>query len=304
LLAHFRGGIVVARDAFVDKRPLDGTLGLKRALDESASCLATSRNVQQWEEAHTARLFVIQAVTACLINEGKDVQRDLIAPAKPDSAEHRSSLGRALARDFLDFDLPRIAEASGIASASSAASLGLSEDGKPQPDQVELIAAMLRGHPRSFSPEATVQAGAASVRELRDAIAKPWPEARAVLDRAREAQKFWSDFLAMLQMGQEEAVGMVRQLQERVRKIENPVGLALLHNERTSWSGLVQSAYVADAQEAAFSHLLGVGRGPFDPISGKAVEPLPDGTIQFTSDGKDDAYPFIKAFVSAPYDPR
>jgi hypothetical protein len=213
---------------------------------------------------------------------------------------HRDGLGNALYRNYRDNVLPSIAEASRSDRASRAAAFALYDHAREE--QVALIGALLRGHPRAFSPELTVEAGAESVKALRTALAGPWPGARDVLDMVATTQQFWNEFDALLEMDQEQAMEQVKRLAEKARTLENPVGLALLHHDRTSWSGLVQSAYVADAKEAAFRAglLLAVGRDDpgTDPISGGPLK-IVDGKAVFQSKG-DDAYPFIKALADSP----
>lgn len=301
LLTHLKGRIAIGRALLARGDKVKGYASLQLALDESAKCVATPRTVAQWEEAHTARLFVLEAVTNCLNAEGRSAAASLFKSLP--SAEHRSGLGSALVFNFRDVVVPRVAEASKLERASVAAGFALFAEQEDREEKQQLVAAMLQGHPRAFSPELTVEAGAESVRALRDAMGGPWAGTRGVLDQVRETQKFWDDFDALLTLDQAQAIEKAKALGERARSLENPVGLALLHDERRSWSGMVQSAYVADAKEAVFRYALSRAAGVdelavTDPLTGKALHVVDDKAL-FSSEG-DDVYPFIEGLARTP----
>ncbi len=301
LLTHLRGRLALARALLSAGKRQEGFAMLMLLLDESQRCLATPRTVEQWEEAHAARLFVLEGVTNCFLAEGKSA-----APLMFNNlpvARHREGLGVALVHNFRDIVLPRIAEASQLDRASSAAGFALYEKQEDREAKEQLISAMLRGHPRAFSPEQTVQAGAESLRALRAAITGPWAKTREVLDLVATTQKFWDDFDALLALEQVQAIEKAKDLGARAKSLENPVGLALLHNERKSWSGMVQSAYVADAKESVFRYMLARAAGEInvifqDPLTGGPLKVV-DGEAVFASEGDDD-YPFIAALARTP----
>jgi hypothetical protein len=264
------------------------TSAFSTCMQETQRALSSAKTVEEWEAAQIARLRFLDAATTLAIDK-EQALASLLA------GQHRESLGQVLQLRFLDVVVPKVAAASSSDRLSRVVAQELAPDAGD--DVTELVAALLRGHTRTFNPQLTVKAGAESVRQLRAALLEPWPEARAVLGHVNDAQSLWADFLGMLQSDEDTAVAQVTALKARVDRLENPVGLALLHNERTSWSGLVQSAYVGDAREAAFAAWLTGSATAQDPISGGPMRVGTDGEARSASDGKDDGYPFIQAFV-------
>ena len=279
--------VVRAELALGDVKTATGTF--YACMEETARALVSAKTVEEWEAAQIARLRFLDAAPTLAI----DKEQALVSVL---AGRHRESLGRVLQLRFLDVVVPKVAAASSSERLSRVVAQELVPDAGD--DVAELVAALLRGHTRTFNPQITVKAGAESVRQLRAALLEPWPEARAVLGHVKEAQSLWADFLEMLLSDEDTAVAKVTALKARVDRLENPVGLALLHHERTSWSGLVQSAYVGDAREAAFVGWLSGSATATDPISGGAMRVGTDGVARSASDGKDAGYPFIQAFVA------
>ncbi len=274
---------------------------LLKAGAATSLAVSTATSIDEWQQAQIARLRYLDLAPLVLLDFE---QTDLLMQAgnaRLGRADHRFALGRIVQRRYFESAVPKIAEASASADLPQCVVDALFVS--PQGDERDLVAAMLQRHPRTFSPELTTTAGAESIKRLRTALAGPWPGAREVIDLASAGQVFWVDFQKLLELDEAEAVEKVKKLKVAIDKLENPVGLALLHNERTSWPGLVQSAYVADAREMAFQALvqqiLGKPEPLTDPISGGVLK-VEGGSVQFKSDGKDSAYPFIEAFTSVP----
>jgi hypothetical protein len=272
------------------------------AAARSESAISTATSVDEWQQAQIARLRFLDLAPAVLSDPQWGAMREGATEAARKQAQHRSALGRVVQRRFLTETIPAVAVASNSTDVPQAVVDALYT--QPTGDERDLVAAMLRGHSRSFNADLTATAGAESVQQLRDALAKRWPDAREVLDTARKGQKFWNDFRALLDFDEAQAVERVKGLKEEVDQIENPVGLALLDRERSSWSGLAQSAFVADAREVAFQaflfHLHGVKRSLTDPFSGETFESTVT-EVLFKSDGGDAEYPFVQAFTSSPF---
>lgn len=272
------------------------------AAHRSESAIATATTIDEWQQAQIARLRFLDLAPVILSDPKWETMLDSATEAVRKQAHHRTALGRVVQRRFLTDTIPAVAIASNSTDIPQVVVDALYP--QPQGDERDLVAAMLRGHARAFDPDVTVIAGAESVQQLRDALAKRWPDSRAVLDVARKSGEFWADFRALLELDEARAVERVKELKKEVDQIENPVGFALLDRERTSWPGLVQSAYVADAREVAFQAFLyrlhGATRTLTDPFSGDAFDST--GTaIQFMSDGRDGEYPFVQAFTSSPF---
>jgi hypothetical protein len=294
--------LAVCRAALASGNAESALASLLDAASRSESAIATATTIDEWQQAQAARLRFLDLAPVILQDPKWGSIREGATEAVRRQAQHRSALGRVVQRRFLTDAIPAVAVASSSTDIPQVVVDALYT--QPNGDEHDLVAAMLRGHSRSFNPDLTVVAGAESVQQLRDALARRWSDAREVLDNARKSQKFWSDFRALLDLEEAQAVERVKELKKEVDQIENPVGLALLDRERSSWSGLVQSAYVADAREVAFQafllHLHGATRSLTDPFSGEAFEPTGD-AIQFRSDGRDSEYPFVQAFTSSPF---
>jgi hypothetical protein len=297
-LAH----LVAARACLVKGDEKSAGTHLDVVAQATSRAVDSASSIDEWQQAQIARLRFLDLVPVILIelhNGEYPAIGSLILPSRFEG--HRFSLGRIVQRRFFESVVPKIAEASASADLPQCVVDALFPS--PEGDKRDLVAAMLRGHPRTFGPELTTTAGAESIKQLRAALAGPWPRSRGVIDSATKAQAFWKEFIGLLELSEAEAVERVKELKAEVDKLENPVGLALLHNERTSWPGLVQSAYVADARETAFlvlvQRMLGGALQQTDPISGGPLEVV-GGAVRFKSDGKDHAYPFIEAFTSGP----
>lgn len=265
---------------------------LMAAATMSRDAVETAHTVEQWQHSQIARLRFLEVVPVLL----RAWPKSGLAAMQPlvQVPDHRASLGRVLTLRYMDSGLNTIAEASERSRPSRAVSFALY--GTEEGDEERLIASLLHRHPRAFSPELTVEAGAESVKSLRDSLGQSWANSRDVLDKVAATQKFWSDFQAMLDMSEGDATQKVTELGLAAHSLENPVGLAVLHSERLSWSGLVQSAYVADAKEAAFQYML-TGTAT-DPISSGELK-VEDGKATFASNGNEN-YPFIKALTESP----
>jgi hypothetical protein len=251
----------------------------------------TSNTVEQWEQSQIARLRFLEV--APVLMRAWPVAELAAMPDLTKAPDHRSALGRVVVMRFVNSDVRAIAEASATDRPSRVVAKALY--GEEEGDEERLAAALLHRHPRAFSPEQTVIAGAESVRSLREALGSNWATTRDVLDLVARSQAFWSDFDGLLEMEEAQAIERVKQLGAAARSLENPVGLALLHEERTSWSGLAQSAYVADAKEAVFLYMLTGSAN--DPIGGGSLK-VEYGEARFQS-SDNDGYSFIKALTES-----
>ncbi|MCH7944707.1 MAG: hypothetical protein IIC73_01640 [Armatimonadetes bacterium] len=263
----------------------------------------TAFTVDEWMQAQGARLLFIQAMSASLEHDGwqdeakKQVLKRLEAPS------HRAALGRVLHRRFIEQRIPEIAEASNTTDMAQTVADALIED--PTEDETKLISALLKRHPRAFSPEATAESGAESVRQIAAALEGPWYPSEKTLDLVASGQSAWTTFFDVLNADDALAILQIKQLKEQIDALENPVGLALLHRGRTGWASLVQSAYVADAKEALFKIALLTKAGKddeavavLDPLTGEPYD-LEGGFAKSKPTDIGDPYGFLKAFAQA-----
>ena len=216
---------------------------------------------------------------------------------------HRAALGRVLHRRFIEQRIPEIAKASKATDLADLVADALFED--PTEDETQLIKGLIKRHTRAFRPETTAEAGAESVRQIVAALEGPWISSKTILDLVTSTQSAWSTLFEVLDADEALAIVQITKLKEQIETLENPVGLALLHRDRTSWASLVQSAYVADAQEALFKIALlrSVGRHDeaakvIDPLTGEPYD-LTGAAIKSKAQDIGDPYAFLKAFAGA-----
>ena len=282
-------------------RPSEAFARLNLLDEETGRAVESAQALDQWQQSQAARLYFLDAVRAIAKAE-KWAPASLVAVAERlGRTSQRASLGRVLQRRFLMDVLPKVAEAS--KSGSPAATVCTALFAEPSEDQKKLVAELLHMHPRAFSPELTADAGALAVKELQAALVGPWPPMERTLDKVAAAQRVWAEYLAFLQRADAKSVAEIADVKRAIDSTENPVGLALLHNERTGWSSLVQSAFVADAKEAALKLALlrAAGKGTdqvVDALTGGAFL-IEGSTARSALTTVGESYPFVKAFAGA-----
>lgn len=275
--------------------------------EETRLALTTAKNLEQWQQAQAVRLLFVENMRAVtrMENWGEGSPATLVAMAdRLKSTIHRDALGQVLQRRFFSSVLPAIAEASKTVRPSEATCNALFDE--QSEELTQLVSQLLNRHPRAFSPEQTVDSGAEALKSLCATIVKPWKESERVLDQVHTAHRVWTDLVEMLEKGDSANVSRIAEIKSAIGRTENPVGLALLHRERTSWSSLVQSAYVADAQEAVLmlELLLAAGQsekavGVLDPTTGTPFQ-LDASFVRSTLRNVEEEYPFIASYATNP----
>ena len=270
-------------------------------LEDSANRIAQATTVPDWMSAQSERLLILEGLSASLKNDrwSEDDRSSLANSAQ--LAGHRAGLGQVLHLRFVNDILTTIAKSSEETRAAKIASTALYD--QPTEEETELISALLHRHPKAYNPTETVEAGAESLRQLKAAMKTSWAETQAVLDQVTEVQSPWLQLENVLAMSDTEAIIEIKNFKLKLDTIENPVGLALLHKERLSWSNLVQSAFVADSMETQFfaDLLEGTGTsielsGVMDPLTGDLWNPSSLNHQEALALVGDD-YPFFKAYI-------
>ena len=269
----------------------------------TSEAVGTATSVDEWMQAQAARMLFLQAMSVSLEYDGWTDETKAEVLSILETPSHRAALGRVLHRRFIEQRIPEIAEASNATDMAQTAADALIDD--PTDDETKLISALLKRHTRAFSPEATAESGAESVRQIVAALQGPWASSQTVLDRVVSGQSAWSTLFDVLNADEALAIIQIKHLKEQIDSLENPVGIAILHRDRTGWANLVQSAYVADAQEALFKIALLRASGKDDEAS-KVLDPLTGEPYDLTgisirSKATDiaDPYGFLKAFAKA-----
>lgn len=298
MIPFVRANMVLARIAAVTDDYESASATIDELGAKTKEAVETAVTVEHWLEAQGARLLFIESVKATFANDGwspdaKSQFADALAPA-----EHREALASALHNRFIKFVQPKIVEYSATRLLSEITAKSLYEE--PTKEESELIGVLLHRHPKGFSPEVTAESGAESLRQLMSALEGPWSDCQPVLDEVAKLHAVWFDYREVMQMNDSDAIVGIKNLKLRLDKLENPVGMAILHEERTSWSNLVQAAYVADAKEVEFKISLlklagshSEANNVLDPLTGAAYEESGSNSII-----AGDNYSFIKAFIA------
>ncbi|MEX2244910.1 MAG: hypothetical protein WD716_13830 [Fimbriimonadaceae bacterium] len=272
--------------------------------EETKSAIATAQTFEQLQQAEAARLYFLEEVRSIVRIEGwgRRFKETLAAVAERlGGSVHRGALVRVLHARFLDEVVPEVATASATEDPADVVCAALFEE--QTDEQTQLVARLLHRHRRAFSPELTADAGAGALKSLRDAMDKDWPSAQATLDGVAVAHAPWTALLELLLSDDASQVSKIADVKALLDTTENPVGLALLHEERTSWSSHVQGAFVADAKEALLKIELLIAAGKrdgallvLDPFTGRPFT-IKDESATSGLGTVPEVYPFVKSFA-------
>ncbi len=265
----------------------------------SINALKSANSIEQWSQASAARMLFSESLAKIATDPGwTKVQRMFLGSFAHDL--HRQSLARVIHLNLFDPIAIDVAEASERRDLQNVVAESIFQD--PTEDETALVSALLVGHKRAFSPEKTMTSMSHSVKDFMASLSKPWGESEKVLDLLSESQSIWVEFEDILQKDDLSATATIKDLKAKIARTENPVGLALLHRQRLSWSNYVQSAYVADAKEAMAQIAIHKGTRDFDaatindPLTGKPFD-LTGKTPKTSLKDAGAVYSFVRAFA-------